>query len=39
MKNLMNNMRNVWSKVVRSYAACMRIYGEGLLRGGSYGCA
>ena len=36
MKRMMIKMLK---KLINSYKECMQIYGDDLLRGGSYGCA
>jgi hypothetical protein len=38
MKKMIDNMKKLTKKVVDYYVDCMRLYGEALLRGGSYGC-
>jgi hypothetical protein len=39
MDNITKAIRKVLKKVIRNYKHCMQIYGDALLRGGSYGCA
>lgn len=39
MKNIVVNMKKAFKKVAQNYMECMRLYGEALLKGGSYGCA
>ena len=39
MDNVTKAIKKVFKNWTKSYLECMRIYGEALLRGGSYGCA
>jgi hypothetical protein len=38
MKRLMDNIAKLVRKFISEYKSSMTIYGEALLRGGSYGC-
>lgn len=39
MDNIKKMMIKMLKKLIKNYKECMQIYGEALLRGGSYGCA
>lgn len=39
MKTMINEIKKFASRMVAHYVELMNIYGEALLRGGSYGCA
>ncbi|KXB47632.1 hypothetical protein HMPREF1870_00636 [Bacteroidales bacterium KA00344] len=39
MDNMKRMMIKTLKKLINSYKECMQIYGDALLRGGSYGCA
>lgn len=39
MKRLYGNIKSAFSRFLKSYVECMKLYGDALLRGGSYGCA
>lgn len=39
MDNVTKAIKKVYKNWTKSYLECMRLYGEALLRGGSYGCA
>lgn len=39
MKTLMKNLRKQMKRVANYYVEAMSVYGEALLKGGSYGCA
>jgi hypothetical protein len=38
MKTMIMKIKKMWNSFIRTYMECMRVYGEGLLKGGSYGC-
>lgn len=38
LKNLSRKFKSMLTNFVRMYLECMQVYGEGLLKGGSYGC-
>lgn len=38
MKNLRENLKKIVKTIVKNYVESMKMYGEALLRGGSYGC-
>lgn len=38
MKKIVDNIKKAMTKFKRGYIECMKLYGEALLRGGSYGC-
>jgi hypothetical protein len=38
MKMIWDNIKDVCKKFLRAYKNCMELYGEAVLRGGSYGC-
>jgi hypothetical protein len=39
MKSLFENISKALTRFLNSYVECMKLYGDALLRGGSYGCA
>lgn len=39
MKTMIEELRKMTKRIVAHYVDLMTIYGEALLRGGSYGCA
>ena len=38
MKNLRENLKKIVKTIVKNYVESMKMNGEALLRGGSYGC-
>ncbi len=38
MKKIVDNIRKAIKRFIKSYKTSMKLYGEALLRGGSYGC-
>lgn len=39
MNRIINAVKEIGKQILRYYKQCMIQYGDGLLRGGSYGCA
>jgi hypothetical protein len=38
MKTLKKYVMKLWTAFFNAYKECMTIYGESMMRGGSYGC-